>query len=275
MRKTYRNHNVKDYWRNRWESIEVDAAMTNKDKYPLNCSLDTLEIQNLDMNDYTILEAGCGNGRLLRYFHQLGYKITGIDFIEAAIRKIKDLDGGLDVEVGDITNLRYEDQAFTTVLAFGLYHNFEEELMLKALKETNRVLNPQGLLCASFRADNLQNLINDTFLYKGLNAKKETPESSKKEFHKINLKKREIAQFMQKSGFKVNRIVEMENMPLLYKLRFFRANSHKEFNENKARSEGYLLSPLGKFLHKTLIKLFRSQFCNLYVVIASKTQTCK
>ena len=55
MRKTYRNHKVKDYWEKRWENIPVDNAMENSDVYPLKYAKLTVR-----SNDGRILEAGCG-----------------------------------------------------------------------------------------------------------------------------------------------------------------------------------------------------------------------
>ena len=92
-----------------------------------------------------ILEAGCGAGRILRYYHDLGYDIIGIDFIDVAISKLNKIDPTLRIEVGDITNLRFEDQSFKYVLAFGLYHNLEHRLD-KAILETNRVLEKNGFV---------------------------------------------------------------------------------------------------------------------------------
>ena len=161
MRKTYRNKNVKNYWLDRWDGVLVDNAMQNKSKYPLKCSLDILE--NVSKENAIILEAGCGTGRLLRYFHENQYNITGIDFAENAIIKIQDLNLDLKAEVGDICDLRFKNETFTHVLAFGLYHNFEENMLNKALIETHRVMKINGVLCASFRADNIQNWINDKF----------------------------------------------------------------------------------------------------------------
>ncbi len=67
-----------------------------------------------------ILEAGCGAGRILRYYHDRGYDIIGIDFIDVAISKLKEIDPTLQAEVGDITSLGFADQSFRYVLAFGL-----------------------------------------------------------------------------------------------------------------------------------------------------------
>ena len=91
MRHTYRYKNNFQYWTDRWEDLEVDSVMSNKDIYPLKYS------ENLINNDKhnSILEAGCGNGRLLKYYHNNGYDIFGIDFIDSAVKKLKksDLDG--------------------------------------------------------------------------------------------------------------------------------------------------------------------------------------
>tara|TARA_Y100001968_G_scaffold135199_1_gene123353 strand:+ start:455 stop:916 length:462 start_codon:yes stop_codon:yes gene_type:complete len=153
MRKTFRNKNVKEYWIDRWEAVAADKAMQNKLKYPLCSSLSILDITK--KANSRILEAGCGTGRLLRYFHKNQYNIIGIDFAENAIKKIEELELELKAEVGDITDLRFENNTFTHVLAFGLYHNFEEEMLNIALKDTFRVMDIGGVLCASFRADNL------------------------------------------------------------------------------------------------------------------------
>jgi SAM-dependent methyltransferase len=66
-----------------------------------------------------ILEAGCGAGRILRYYHDRGYDIIGIDLIAVAISKLKEIDPTIQAEVSDITSLRFADQSFKYVLAFG------------------------------------------------------------------------------------------------------------------------------------------------------------
>ena len=66
------------------------------------------------------------------------------------------------------------------------------------------------------------------------------------------------------------KVFSAENMPFLYKFKFFRENSHKIFNENKSRSEGYKLSFFGNLIQKILLKLFLDQLCNIYVIIAKK-----
>tara|TARA_B100000700_G_C14968558_1_gene820111 strand:- start:425 stop:775 length:351 start_codon:yes stop_codon:yes gene_type:complete len=115
-------------------------------------------------------------------------------------------------------------------------------------------------------------LINDKFFTTPLGTKqKEKKENyAEKQFHKINLTKIEIKNFVQNAGFVVKKIDEIENMPLLYKFKIFRDRKHRKFDENISRKDGYLLNPIGSFIQLILRSMFRNQFCNLYVVIAEK-----
>ena len=263
MRATYRDKNNKDYWTKRWSDIDADLAMLNNEKYPLKYSKMLIQ----DKKDKMILEAGCGAGRILRYYHNNGYNIIGIDFIKEAIKKLLIADKSLKAQYEDIRSLSFSNDFFDYVLAFGLYHNFQSGPDLqKSISETRRVLKTDGYVCASFRADNLQNKIVDY-----LHLKKQKNKNKKDlYFHKLNLTKEEFKELFQSNGFKVEKLFAVENMPFLYKFNFFRSNNQKSFNENKARIEGYQLSVLGKILQKFLIKFFPDQFCNIYLIIAKK-----
>jgi SAM-dependent methyltransferase len=107
MRVTYRHANNKEYWTRRWGDIPADVPMQNRSVYPLKYAEQTVTAK-----DGPILEAGCGAGRILRYYHENGYDITGIDFIEVAIEKLRAVDPTLKVETGDITQLQFADGRF-------------------------------------------------------------------------------------------------------------------------------------------------------------------
>jgi len=236
--------------------------MENAEAYPLKYAQMTVKD-----NSGKILEAGCGAGRILRYYHNRGYDILGIDFIDVAIKKLKELDPTLQAEVGDITNLEHADHSFKYVLAFGLYHNLQHGLD-KAILETHRVLEKDGLVCASFRADNIQTRLTDYFADR--EAKKRNGAVMTRSFHKINLTRSEYEQLFTRAGFTIDFIGPVENMPILYKFAIFRSSDHKTFDENKARMEGYRLSWFGQRLQTFLMHYFPDQFCNIYVLIARK-----
>ena len=257
MRKTFRNKNNLDYWTSRWTSINEDEPMQNTEEYPLKYANMIIESKK-----ERILEAGCGAGRILRYYHEKNYNIVGIDFISEAINKLKAADRSLKVEYGNILNLDFKDEYFDKILAFGLYHNFQSEELEKSINETYRVLKKGGKICASFRADNIQELIID-WINQG-------NQLGNKEFHKLNLKKKEFINLFQSNRFKILKVFSVQNMPFLYKFKFFRSSNHKKFDENKARIEGYKLSVSGNIIQNLLFKFFPDSFCNIYLIIAEK-----
>jgi len=266
VRITYRHKDNKVYWTKRWNDIVADFAMTNSAVYPLKYALETVGQDKTKK----ILEAGCGAGRILRYFSEKEYDIVGMDFTESAIFKLKKTDPTLKVEVGDITDLEYADECFSYILAFGLYHNLELESLKKAVLETNRVLLPGGKVCASFRADNIQTLLTDWLT--GHRSRNIGIDIKPDKFHKLNLKKNEFRRLFEENGFVVEKMYPVENMPILYKFKFFRSKNHKIFNENIARKEGYLLSRFGNILQGVLMKIFPDEFCNIFVLIAQKNE---
>ena len=261
MRVTYRRASNKDYWTKRWSDIPADQAMENLDAYPLKYAT-----RMVKKNDGRILEAGCGAGRIVRYYHNQGFDIIGIDFVSVAVEKLEATDSSLQVEVGDVTQLRFGDCTFKYLMAFGLYHNLENGLE-EAISESYRVLQPGGFICASFRADNFQTRLTDRWA----NSQKSDDNSDGKlNFHKLNLTRREFEALFEGAGFNVERVMPVQNMPILYKFSFFRAADHKVFDENRGREEGYQLSPMGSLLQAFLMKFFPDQFCNVYVLYARR-----
>ena len=123
-------------------------------------------------------------------------------------------------------------------------------------------------MCASFRADNLQTRLTDWLADR--RSKKAGLGNETREFHKMNLTRSEYKTYFKRVGFEVLETFPVENMPIIYKFAFFRASSHKVFDENKARKEGYQLSWLGNFLQRFLMRFFPDQICNIFVVIARK-----
>lgn len=256
MRITYRNRDNKKYWTDRWSKILPDSPMSNKNLYPLKY------VENLiTSNDGPILEAGCSAGRILRYYHEKGYNITGIDYIEVLINKLRAIDSTLNVETGDIKHLRFADASFKYVLAFGLYHNIEHKLDV-TISETARVLQTGGSVCASFRADNIQTRIIDWLADR---KSQQNGKLSEKIFHKMNFSKDEIISLFKGAGFLIESVSPVENMPFLYKFEFFRSRTNKEFDEHKFRADGCQLSFIGQAIQFFLIKFFPDQFCNIYV----------
>jgi|GEM_PF-567026 len=259
MRITERPHGGSEkYWQNRWIQAPVDTGTLNLEKYP-----GKFAEKMVKMNEEPFLDAGCGVGRLVLHYHDLGLKITGMDYIKEAVNKIKNRRPDVDVMQADIMDTGFNDAQFGGVMAFGLYHSLPSGID-KALSETFRILKNGGTLVSSVRADNIQNLYIDFIEARKLPAKGERC------FHKANYSEKEYRELLEEAGFIVKDIQFVENFPFLYKFKLFRHNDHKEFSEQKARSEGYRLSWTGQRLQNFLMHFFPRQFSNIMVAFATK-----
>jgi SAM-dependent methyltransferase len=103
-----------------------------------------------------VLDAGCGTGEHALFFAGLGHRVTGIDFVEEAIRRArcKAAERGLSVEflVKDATTLNNWGPRFATVIDCGLFHVFSDDDRRRYVEGLARVLKPGGwlfLMCFS------------------------------------------------------------------------------------------------------------------------------
>ena len=78
-----------------------------------------------------VLDAGCGTGEHALFFAARGHRVTGIDFVEEAIRRAraKAAERGLAVEflVKDATGLEDWGERFDSVIDSGLFHCFSDD----------------------------------------------------------------------------------------------------------------------------------------------------
>src|SRR5262249_8775303 len=75
-----------------------------------------------------VLDAGCGTGENALFFAALGHRVTGIDFVDEAVRRAraKAAQRGLTAEflVKDATALGGWSERFASVIDCGLFHVF-------------------------------------------------------------------------------------------------------------------------------------------------------
>jgi SAM-dependent methyltransferase len=101
-----------------------------------------------------VIDGGCGFGKWVIYLKNLGYDIVGIDNNEIAIARLKEYDSSLQVELGDILDIRYPDSSFDAYISMGVVEHFEGG-PVPALKEAHRVLKPGGLIFVSVPTVNI------------------------------------------------------------------------------------------------------------------------
>lgn len=108
---------------------------------------------NIEKNDY-ILDIGCGGGVNVKRFAEIisdDGKVVGLDYSDVSVEKTTTLneefikEGKVEVVEGSVSEMPFDDGTFDMVTGFETIYfwpNFIEDL-----KEVNRVLKKEGVLC--------------------------------------------------------------------------------------------------------------------------------
>lgn len=92
-----------------------------------------------------VLEVGCGTGSNLMLYHRAGCSIYGIDrspsMLEIARAKLGE---DVDLQLGDASNMRYQDNFFDVVMAMFALHEMPSEVRPLVMKEMIRVTKREG-----------------------------------------------------------------------------------------------------------------------------------
>jgi SAM-dependent methyltransferase len=96
----------------------------------------------------TILDFGCGCGRVLRHFHRIpGVRLYGSDYNRQAIDWCKRKLGFAQFAANSVSPpLAYENDQFDLIYALSVFTHLPESLQLAWMTELSRVLRPGGYL---------------------------------------------------------------------------------------------------------------------------------
>lgn len=126
----------------------MDRKTSNYRKHTSKNPLQKLLINNFynnllssikDLRIYSILDVGCGEGFTLNklYENKIGKRLEGVDFQETAIEIGKKIHPHLELKVGDIYHLPFEDNSFDLVICTEVLEHLKDPK--KALSEIQRV----------------------------------------------------------------------------------------------------------------------------------------
>jgi SAM-dependent methyltransferase len=97
-----------------------------------------------------VLDAGCGTGDTALFFAARGHKVTGLDFVENAIRRAraKAAERGLTVEflIKDAMTLGDWSERFASVIDSGLFHVYSGDDRRCYVQGLAHVIEPGGRL---------------------------------------------------------------------------------------------------------------------------------
>jgi SAM-dependent methyltransferase len=127
-----------------------DRIYLNPDaRVPVNPSALVLET-TANLEPGTALDAGMGNGRNAVYLARKGWKVTGVDLSEAAVKKAREsaaqLKVDFDARVGDIEAMELPRASYDLILCL-----YAEPLAVRAARKFMEALKPGGLLVVEGR----------------------------------------------------------------------------------------------------------------------------
>jgi SAM-dependent methyltransferase len=106
--------------------------------------------------DMRLLDAGCGNGRNIRYMLREGFDISAVDIDENAVGQVRRMAAelapdlpGENFRVGSLEQLSFPDKSFDAVISSAVLHFAADETQfMSMLREMWRVLKPGGIFFA-------------------------------------------------------------------------------------------------------------------------------
>ncbi|GAB4554558.1 MAG: hypothetical protein Tsb0013_17230 [Phycisphaerales bacterium] len=132
------------FWDRHWEQ--------NKPVYVRNLTLPSWYrgvMQDVLPRDGLIVEAGCGNGVVVRALRDRGYDIEGLDFAPRTIEANRAVDPDGRYMVGDVRAMPYDDGSLGGVISLGVVEHFSDADRSVILRETARCLRPGGVAVLS------------------------------------------------------------------------------------------------------------------------------
>lgn len=97
-----------------------------------------------DLKDKNLLDIGCGDGYDFIEYGKRGAILHGLDSSEYFVMAAKHKFPSLDIKVGEMENLPYEDNSMDIIVSkYAIQTSTNIE---KVLKEITRVLKPEGIL---------------------------------------------------------------------------------------------------------------------------------
>lgn len=134
--------------------------MNYKQTFALLGNVDIYVIDQILKGSYqsgqSILDAGCGSGRNLKWFYQNEFSIMGIDVDSERIELAKETypDASTNFTVGTLDNMPYADEVFDHILCCAVLHFAKDRHDFdNILAEIYRVLRPSGTLLIRVASD--------------------------------------------------------------------------------------------------------------------------
>jgi SAM-dependent methyltransferase len=161
------------------------------------------EIRNLPLPKGMILEAGCGNGRILKYYSSHGLQIVGLEISKKMIQLCKRNTRrhvAVNLLRGDVRFLPFRDYTFDMTVSLGVIEHFPEHQ--HAFIELARVCSNRLVVSVPYLY---------SFFHLGMKIAQKIGMSEIEYEDAFSFK--HMIQLFEKNGFRVIKIMKVDTMP--------------------------------------------------------------
>jgi 2-polyprenyl-3-methyl-5-hydroxy-6-metoxy-1,4-benzoquinol methylase len=149
--------NERDYWErriqdtDRYASVGINSLPNSINKHRkeqlFHILRKVLDQNNIDLENSSVLDAGCGTGIYSEWYASRGANVSGVDISENAIESIRDSALPGEYYPSSLHNLPFDDEKFDIIHVFSvLYHIIDDRDWKRSLEEIDRCTKPGGHL---------------------------------------------------------------------------------------------------------------------------------